>query len=77
MFARSLSSFVTVALSVLPGLALPSIKDSLPSDPCAVIASQKWVAPSDVRACFTSFEVDPVEKANVGGDHFLIIHFPY
>ncbi|KAI0343270.1 hypothetical protein BDW22DRAFT_1413290 [Trametopsis cervina] len=34
-------------------------------DPCAAIAGQKWVAPSAVRACFTSFKVDPVIKANL------------
>lgn len=35
------------------------------ADPCAAIAGQKWVAPQDVRACFTSFKVDPEIKANV------------
>ena len=35
------------------------------SDPCAAIANKTWVAPSDVRACFTSFPVDPTIKANV------------
>ncbi|KAH8103013.1 hypothetical protein BXZ70DRAFT_889701 [Cristinia sonorae] len=34
-------------------------------DPCAAIAGQKWVAPKDVRACFTSFKVDPAIKANI------------
>ena len=68
MFARSLLSLVTLlfSLSALPGLALPSVKDSRAADPCAAIAGQKWVAPSDVRACLTSFQVNPVEKANVG-----------
>ncbi|KAF9647657.1 hypothetical protein BDM02DRAFT_3097792 [Thelephora ganbajun] len=67
MLARSLASLVTLflSLSALPGLALPSINDSRVSDPCATIAGQKWAAPSDVRACFTSFRVDPVEKANI------------
>ena len=70
MFTRSLASLVTLffALSALPGLALPSIKDARAPDPCAAIAGKKWVAPSDVRACFTSFQVDPAEKTNVGGD---------
>lgn len=35
------------------------------ADPCVVIGGQKWVAPSDVRACFTSFKVDPAVKSNV------------
>ena len=35
------------------------------ADPCTEIAGKKWVAPADVRACFTSFEVDPVIKSNV------------
>lgn len=35
------------------------------ADPCAVVGGQKWVAPSDLRACFTSFPVDPEVKANV------------
>lgn len=35
------------------------------ADPCAVIGGQKWVAPSDVRACFTSFKVDPAVKSNI------------
>ncbi|THH30886.1 hypothetical protein EUX98_g3273 [Antrodiella citrinella] len=34
-------------------------------DPCATIAGQKWVAPKDVRACFTSFSVDPAIKTNI------------
>ncbi|KAI0367401.1 hypothetical protein BV20DRAFT_562841 [Pilatotrama ljubarskyi] len=34
-------------------------------DPCAAIANQTWVAPRDVRACFTSFSVDPTIKANI------------
>ena len=73
MFARSLLSLVTLffSLSALPGLALPSIKDLRANDPCAAIAGQKWVAPSDVRACLTSFQVDPVEKANVGYNYSM------
>ncbi|KAF7360569.1 Peptidase S41 family protein ustP [Mycena venus] len=34
-------------------------------DPCAVIGGQKWVAPADVRACFSSFKVDPAIKSNI------------
>jgi len=36
-------------------------------DPCAVIGGQKWVAPQDVRACFTSVKVEQSIKANVRG----------
>lgn len=34
-------------------------------DPCTVIAEQKWAAPKDVRACFTSFKVNNTIKDNV------------
>ena len=73
MLARSLASLVTLffALSALPGLALPGIKYSGAPDPCAAIAGQKWVAPSDARACLASFQVEPVEKANVGDNYNL------
>ncbi|KIM38039.1 hypothetical protein M413DRAFT_448078 [Hebeloma cylindrosporum] len=35
------------------------------SDPCAAIAGQKWVAPKDLRACFTSVKVNPAIKENI------------
>ena len=71
MFTRSLVSLVTLLFSLytLSGLALPTTRDPHASDPCAAISGQKWVAPADVRACFTSFKVNPVEKSNVGDDH--------
>ncbi|KAJ3759694.1 hypothetical protein EV360DRAFT_41436 [Lentinula raphanica] len=34
-------------------------------DPCATIGGQKWVFPKDLRACFTSFAVNPVIKQNI------------
>ncbi|KJA21567.1 hypothetical protein HYPSUDRAFT_55453 [Hypholoma sublateritium FD-334 SS-4] len=34
-------------------------------DPCAAISGQKWVAPSALRACFTSVKVDPTIKENI------------
>jgi len=34
-------------------------------DPCAVLASRKWVKPAEARACFASYKVDPVVKENV------------
>ena len=74
MFASSLASLITplLSLSALPGLCLPNIENAQASiDLCAAIAGKKWVAPSDVRACFTSFPVDPDEKTNVGGNYSL------
>ncbi|KAI0700773.1 hypothetical protein BC835DRAFT_1265868 [Cytidiella melzeri] len=56
------ASFVLAALTVLSNAELLVNRAS---DPCAAIAGQKWVAPQDVRACFTSFKVDPVIKANI------------
>lgn len=77
MLARPLVSLVTLlfSLTALPGLALPTKKDTSYGDPCAAIAGQKWVAPADVRACFTSFEVDPVEKANIVNASTRILDF--
>ncbi|KAF5322155.1 hypothetical protein D9619_001894 [Psilocybe cf. subviscida] len=34
-------------------------------DPCAAIATRKWVAPIEARACLSYFPVDPVVKANI------------
>ncbi|KAF7428583.1 hypothetical protein PC9H_007809 [Pleurotus ostreatus] len=34
-------------------------------DPCAEISGKKWVSPREVRACFTSFPVEPLVKANI------------
>jgi hypothetical protein len=67
MFIPSLLSLVTLLFSLytLPVLSLPTTKDTRASDPCAAISGQQWVAPADVRACFTSFSVDPAEKVNV------------
>lgn len=80
MFTRSFVSLVTLlfSLSALPGFSLPAIKNPRDSDPCAAIAGQKWVAPADVRACFTSFKVDPVEQANVSNPSFVLpfAYFP-
>lgn len=49
----------------LVSAALAALGTAAASDPCAAIAGKKWVAPKDVRACFTSFQVDPEIKANV------------
>ncbi|KAF9041554.1 hypothetical protein BJ165DRAFT_1406469 [Panaeolus papilionaceus] len=48
-----------------PGPPKPPPPPPAPVDPCTVIAGQKWVAPKDLRACFTSAKVDPAIKANV------------
>lgn len=65
-------TFVTLLSAVLAAVrfagadANPAALDArAPADPCAAIGGQKWVAPSDVRKCFTSFAVDPAVKANV------------
>ncbi|KAF8811657.1 hypothetical protein BYT27DRAFT_7183799 [Phlegmacium glaucopus] len=49
---------------VLPVTATIDVAEKK-SDPCAVIGGQKWVAPQDVRACFTSVKVDESIKANI------------
>ena len=64
-------TFVTLLGAVLAAVkfvgadANPATLDARATDPCAAIGGQKWVAPSDVRKCFTSFAVDPTIKANV------------
>ncbi|KAJ3988804.1 hypothetical protein F5890DRAFT_1490293 [Lentinula detonsa] len=51
-----------VLFSVVVFVALASI--AIP-DPCATIGGQKWVSPQDLRACYTSFAVDPSIKENI------------
>ncbi|KIY68655.1 hypothetical protein CYLTODRAFT_489574 [Cylindrobasidium torrendii FP15055 ss-10] len=50
-------------LSALAAAALFGVVAA--QDPCASIAGRKWVAPADVRACFTSFAVNETEKTNI------------
>ena len=71
LLARSLAPLVTLflALSAIPDAGQLTIQQSGGIDPCATIAGKKWVSPSEVRACFTSFKVDPVEKENVSADY--------
>ena len=57
------TSLVLAALAVFS--AAGSLRTSAALDPCAAIAGKKWVAPKDVRACFTSLKVNPDIKANV------------
>ncbi|KAJ6459724.1 hypothetical protein C8R47DRAFT_1243393 [Mycena vitilis] len=40
-------------------------QEKVKNDPCAVIGGKKWAAPSEVRACFSSFKVDPIIKSNI------------
>ena len=67
LFTRPLTSLVAFffALSAIQDPGLLTVEHSGAPDPCAAIARKKWVAPSEVRACFTSFPVDSVEKASV------------
>ncbi|KAI0667292.1 hypothetical protein C8Q78DRAFT_1175982 [Trametes maxima] len=59
-------NFFAALTAVLTSAQLVSadVLDVRARDPCAAIANQTWVAPRDVRACFTSFAVDPAIKAN-------------
>ncbi|KAJ7698268.1 hypothetical protein B0H17DRAFT_1050647 [Mycena rosella] len=56
-----------LALSAVGFLAANAASDVQTSkgDPCAVIAGQEWVAPEDVRACFSSFKLDRAIKSNI------------
>ncbi|KAI0092111.1 hypothetical protein BDY19DRAFT_884514 [Irpex rosettiformis] len=60
---RLTTSLILAALATLCSGESPSARAT--SDPCAAIAGKKWVAPKDVRACFTSLKVDPDVKANI------------
>ncbi|PPR00180.1 hypothetical protein CVT24_005078 [Panaeolus cyanescens] len=67
MGLKSLLSFLFLA-SAVSAASVPgdSAKPKPPAaDPCTVIAGQKWVAPKDLRACFTSAKVDPAIKSNI------------
>ncbi|KAJ7078820.1 hypothetical protein C8R43DRAFT_910264 [Mycena crocata] len=57
-------SLTLLTALVLSARAAPGVQ-TRQDDPCAVIGGQKWVAPKDVRACFSSFKVDPVVKSNI------------
>ncbi|KAI0355821.1 hypothetical protein OH77DRAFT_1424077 [Trametes cingulata] len=60
-----LAALSGVLASVKAATAGVSTLDVRAVDPCAAISNQTWVAPKDVRACFTSFAVDPTIKANI------------
>ncbi|KAF9467967.1 hypothetical protein BDZ94DRAFT_1210518 [Collybia nuda] len=56
-------------LALLASLGLVSaVNDAISSrapDPCAAIGGKKWVAPRDVRACYSSIKVDQTLKTNM------------
>ncbi|KAK7044505.1 peptidase S41 family protein ustP [Favolaschia claudopus] len=51
-------------ISVQAASDLQASKPAKP-DPCAAIGGKKWVAPADVRACYSSFKVDAAIKSNI------------
>ncbi|KAF9813253.1 hypothetical protein IEO21_05688 [Rhodonia placenta] len=46
-------------------LALVAVSNTSSLDPCAAIANKTWIAPQDVRACFTSLPVQSEIKSNI------------
>ncbi|KAL7277149.1 hypothetical protein ACG7TL_008995 [Trametes sanguinea] len=60
-----ISGFYAAFISAKLALAAGSHIDVRASDPCAAIANQTWAAPSDVRACFSSFPVNQTIKENI------------
>ncbi|KAL1948805.1 hypothetical protein VTO73DRAFT_10611 [Trametes versicolor] len=60
-FFAALSAFFA---SATLAAADANVLDVRAADPCAAIAGKTWVAPKDVRACYTHFKVDPAIKAN-------------
>lgn len=59
--------FTPKYLAAFAGLSFASaaVLDERAPDPCATIAGQKWVAPKDVRACYSSIKVDEALKSNI------------
>ncbi|KAG6888646.1 hypothetical protein C0992_007963 [Termitomyces sp. T32_za158] len=59
--------FKSKILAAFAGLStvIATLLEERDTDPCAVIAGKKWVAPKDVRACYSSITVDPVIKTNI------------
>ncbi|KAF5378755.1 hypothetical protein D9615_006970 [Tricholomella constricta] len=54
-------------LAAFVGLSLvgAAVLEERAPDPCAAIAGKKWVAPRDVRACYSSIKVDEMIKSNI------------
>ncbi|KAG6854488.1 hypothetical protein C0991_006090 [Blastosporella zonata] len=48
-------------LSIVAAVSL----EEMSLDPCVAIAGKKWVAPREVRACYSSIMVDPALKTNI------------
>ncbi|KAF5371707.1 hypothetical protein D9758_003451 [Tetrapyrgos nigripes] len=46
-------------------LASEAMLETRQNDPCAKIGGQQWVNPADLRACFTSFPLDPALQENI------------
>ncbi|KAF9479493.1 hypothetical protein BDN70DRAFT_932553 [Pholiota conissans] len=65
IFPSSIRSFLLLASFVVVAATVSVDIEARKPDPCAAIAGQKWVAPSALRACFTSVKVDPVIKDNI------------
>lgn len=64
-FISALAQFaINIGPAIPVGGSIGGIS-ALWQDPCAAIAGQNWSAPSDVRACITSFRVNETVKANV------------
>ncbi|KAF8960420.1 hypothetical protein BDZ97DRAFT_1307262 [Flammula alnicola] len=64
-FPANVRSFLLVASLAAAAAATAVDVATRAADPCAIIAGQKWVAPKDLRACFTSVKVDPTIKENI------------
>jgi len=64
-FLCALQSFLAAASLVAAVAASGVDVVERAADPCAAIGEQKWASPKAVRACYTSFKVDPVIKDNV------------
>ncbi|KAL1739971.1 hypothetical protein HDZ31DRAFT_48432 [Schizophyllum fasciatum] len=46
-------------------VALVAASSASAQDACAAIAGQKWAAPADVRACYSSFALNATHKENI------------
>ncbi|KAH8099441.1 hypothetical protein BXZ70DRAFT_1009250 [Cristinia sonorae] len=66
-----IGSVLTGTIAALAATTSPTVLDRADvdadtfGDACRTIAGKKWVAPKDVRACFTSISVSPKAKDNI------------
>ncbi|KAI8972883.1 hypothetical protein BD414DRAFT_448245 [Trametes punicea] len=64
-------NFLATLSGVLASVKLARAEAMVPAlngratDPCGAIANQTWAAPSDVRACFSSFPVNATIQQNI------------